>query len=171
MLSTFGPDSAAVVVPLGGSQDLASPAPMRIGMRDEYRAWEPGAWYVPVPAADAFDGLVHVRGMRPTTLLSQRPWLQLDGAAVEVVDACEVWDAETLRMQITFSGGSLSGAVQYDDDWVPRLDATVSLDGVEYTGVLPLELGAGWIFMGQLLAEEGKVLDVSGFLPYELPGC
>jgi erythromycin esterase-like protein len=60
MLSAFGPGSDVFVVPLAGTQDLASPAPMRIAIRDEYRSWEPEAWYVPVRPSEAFDGLVHV---------------------------------------------------------------------------------------------------------------
>jgi hypothetical protein len=169
MLSSFGPDAAAFVVPLAGQDELASPAPMRIAIRDEYRAWQPEAWYVPVRAAEAFDGLVHVRRMWPTTSLSQRPWLELDGVSVELVDACYDWDAD--RIQINFDVGSLSGSVVYDDGGVPALDATVVLGGVAYVGVLPVDDGQGWAFTGQVSSDGGEVVAVSGFVPYDLSGC
>jgi erythromycin esterase-like protein len=169
MLSNFGPDAAAFVLPLAGQDELASPAPMRIGIRDEYRSWQPEAWYVPVGAADAFDGLVHVRRMSPTTLLSQLPWLELDGVVVEVAGACYDW--ETDRIQVAFDGGSLSGSVEYDDDGVPSFDAAGVLDGVAYVGVLSVDDGQGWAFTGQVSTEGGEVVSVSGFVPYDLAGC
>jgi erythromycin esterase-like protein len=169
MLSSFGPEVEAFVVPLAGTEDLASPGLMRIAIRDEYRAWEPQAWYVPLRASEAFDGLIHVRRMRATTLLTQRAWLELDGAAVAVVGACYDWDAD--RIQVTFDGGSLTGTAVYEDDWLATLMATLSFHGVEYTGVLSLEWVDGWAFAGQLVAEGDEVLEVAGFLPWDLPGC
>jgi erythromycin esterase-like protein len=169
MLSSFGPDTAAFVVPLAGTVDLAAPALMRIGIRDEYRSWDPAPWYVPLRPADAFDGLIHVRRMSATTLLTQQPWLELDGAPVEVVGACRDWDAE--RIQLTFDGGALTGSLAYDDDWLASLVTTLSFDGVEYTGVLAIEWDDGWAFAGPLVAEGGDVVEVAGFLPWDLPGC
>jgi hypothetical protein len=113
--------------------------------------------------------LVHVRRMWPTTSLSQRPWLELDGVSVELVDACFDWDAD--RIQINFDVGSLSGSVVYDDGGVPALDATVVLGGVAYVGVLPVDDGQGWAFTGQVSSDGGEVVAVSGFVPYDLSGC
>jgi erythromycin esterase-like protein len=168
--STFGPDAAAFVLPSAGQPDLADDALMRIGMRDEYRSEQPEAWYVPVRPADAFDGLIHLRRVRPTNTLGVRPWLELDGVPVEGLDAC--YDGESDSLQLTFEGGSLAGTRTFDDEWLPWLETTLQLDAAEYTGRLTFDaLSDGWGFEGELVTGGGETLPVAGLLPYDLPDC
>jgi erythromycin esterase-like protein len=168
-LSSFGPDGAAFALPLAGQAELDSSPLMRIGIRDEYRSWQPDAWYVPVRASEAFDGLVHVRLMHATTLLGPRPWMEVDGAPVAVIGACYDWDSD--RVEVTFDGGSLSASMVYDDDGIPSFDATAVVDGITYAGILPIEERDGWTFAGQLSAEGGETTEIAGYIPYEPPRC
>jgi erythromycin esterase-like protein len=167
--STFGPDAPAFVLPVSGSAELAAEARMRIGMRDEYRLWQAEVWYLPVRAAEAFDGLIHLRRVRPTSRLSLRPWLRLDGTPVEGLAACYDWQSE--GFQLTFDGGSLAGTAIFDDEWPPRLEVSAWLGDVEYTGRLALEFGEGWGFDGELVTEGGETVHAAGFVPGDLPGC
>jgi erythromycin esterase-like protein len=170
--STFGPDAAAFVLPSAGQTDLADDALMRIGMRDEYRSEQPEVWYVPVRPADAFDGLLHLRRVRPTSTLGVRPWLELDGVPVEGLDACHHGQYE--GFQLTFEGGSLTGTRIYDDDdaQTSLLETTLQLDAAEYTGRLAFDgLSDGWGFEGELVTGGGETLHTAGFLPYDLPDC
>jgi erythromycin esterase-like protein len=169
LLSSFGPNAPAFVVPTAGTSDLGAAGTMRIGVRSDYRTWEADAWYVPVQAADAFDGLVHVRRVRPTTLLSQRPRLELDGASVVVRGVCWSWELEGYR--ITFDGGSMDARVVYEEEGTTWLDTVLTLDGVVYTGALQLETWDGYAFSGTLQSEGGVPLEVSGFVPWDLPVC
>jgi erythromycin esterase-like protein len=167
--TAFGPDAPAFVLPVAGPADLEAEARMRIGMRDEYRLWQAAIWYLPVRAAEAFDGLIHLRQVRPTSRLSLRPWLELDGTPVEGLAACYDWESE--GFQLTFDGGSLAGTEIFDDEWLPWLEVSAWLGDVEYTGRLALEFGDGWGFDGELVTEDGEPLHAAGFVPYDLPGC
>jgi erythromycin esterase-like protein len=170
LLSGFGPDIAAFAVPVAGQVDLDSSLLMRLGIRDEYRSRQPDAWYVPVRASEAFDGLVHVRRMVATTLLGQPPWLEVGGLPVEVIGACSDWDP--IRVEVVFDGGSFSASLVYDDDWVPWFDATAVVVGITYAGTLRVEEDDGWTFAGQLFsAEGGEATEIAGYSPYGLPGC
>jgi erythromycin esterase-like protein len=168
-LSTFGPDAPAFVLPVSGSAELAAEARMRIGVRDEYRSRQAEVWYLPVRPAEAFDGLIHLRRVRPTSRLSLQPWLTLDGTPVEGLAACYAWQSESF--QLTFNGGSLAGTEIFDDEWLPRLETTLQLGTVEYTGRLALDFDGGWGFDGELVAGGGETLHAAGFVPYDLPGC
>jgi erythromycin esterase-like protein len=169
VFSGFGPDAPAFVLPLAGQAELAADAMMRIGMRDEYRSWQPETWYVPVRPAEAFDALVHLQRVRPTSRLSLRPWLELGGARVDGLAAC--YDYESDGIELTFEGGTLRGTVAFDDEWQSWLEVSAWLGDAEYTGRLSLGSGDGWGFDGGLVTEDGETLHVAGFVPYELPGC
>jgi erythromycin esterase-like protein len=168
-LSTFGPEAPAFVLPSAGQDALAAEANMRIGMRDEYRSLQPEVWYVPVRPAEAFDGLVHLQRVRPTSLLRLRPWLELDGLPVEGLDAC--YDPDRDDIELTFEGGALRGSAVSDDEGQRWLEATLQLGTAEYTGRLTLDLSDGWAFGGELVAGGGEVIHAAGFVPYDLPTC
>jgi erythromycin esterase-like protein len=168
-LSGFGPDAAAFVLTLAGQADLADEVIMRIGMRDEYRSWQPEAWYVPVRPADAFDGLIHLRRVQPTSLLGLRPSLELDGVPVEGLVAC--YDGEGDVVELTFDGGSLAGTRVFDDEWLAWLETSMRVGDTTYTGRLPVAFGEGWRFAGELETEGGPSVHVAGFVPYDLPTC
>jgi hypothetical protein len=143
---------------------------MRIGMRHEYLSWDPQAWYLPVSPTAAFDGLVHVRHVRATMLLSQRPRLEIDGEDADVKAACYL--AED-GIAVTFAGGSLTSIFVYDPEIdAVHLDMTLVLGGVTYNGMVPVANHAnGWAFAGRLLSGDSAEVEVAGFTPYDLTFC